>query len=236
MPKACCATAMADDDPVIYLEHKHITAKRSPVPEEDYSIPLGSAKVTRRGGDVTIVSYSASAGRALQAADGLAEEGIEATVIDLRSLVPLDMDTVLEHAAATGRVLVAHEAWRFGGFGAEIAAQISEELFGELRAPVARIGAEQAPIPFSPTPRGGSRAGCGTASPTRSTSWSPSSRPARAARRRRRWPPARRAGAPAQARCRDTPTPVRHAAHRQAARRNRQDRIQGRQGRPRSAH
>ena len=148
--KGLLLSAIEDPDPVIYLEHKKITAQRGPVPTGDHRVPLGSASVARRGTDVTVVSYSAMALNALAAAAQLAEEGIEAEVIDLRSLVPLDFETVLESVSRTRRAVVAHEAWRFGGFGAELAAQLHSELFGELEAPVSRVGAASAPIPFSP--------------------------------------------------------------------------------------
>ena len=148
--KGLLRTAIDDPDPVIYLEHKKITAQRGPVPTGDHRVPLGSASVTRPGADVTVVSYSAMALNALAAAQRLASDGIEAEVIDLRSLVPLDFETVLESVARTRRAVVAHESWRFGGFGAELAAQLHSELFGELEAPVARVGAASAPIPFSP--------------------------------------------------------------------------------------
>ena len=148
--KGLLLSAIEDPDPVIYLEHKKITAQRGPVPTGDHRVPLGSAAVTRAGSDVTVVAYSAMALNALAAATQLAEEGIEAEVIDLRSLVPLDFETVLESVSRTRRAVVAHEAWRFGGFGAELAAQLHSELFGELEAPVERVGAASAPIPFSP--------------------------------------------------------------------------------------
>ena len=148
--KGLLRTAIDDPDPVIYLEHKKITAQRGPVPTGDYRVPLGSAAVVRPGADVTVVAYSAMALNALAAAEHLASDGIDVEVIDLRSLVPLDFDTVLESVARTRRAVVAHEAWRFGGFGAELAAQLHAELFGELEAPVARVGAASAPIPFSP--------------------------------------------------------------------------------------
>ena len=148
--KGLLRTAIDDPDPVIYLEHKKITAQRGPVPTGDHRVPLGSVAVARKGSDVTVVSYSAMTLNALAAAAQLAEEGIEAEVIDLRSLVPLDFETVLASVARTRRAVVAHEAWRFGGLGAELAAQLHAELFGELEAPVARVGAASAPIPFSP--------------------------------------------------------------------------------------
>ena len=148
--KGLLRSAIDDPDPVIYLEHKKITAQRGPVPAGDYRVPLGSAAVARPGADVTVVAYSAMALNALAAAERLASDGIDVEVIDLRSLVPLDFDTVVQSVARTRRAVVAHEAWRFGGFGAELAAQLHSELFGELEAPVARVGAASAPIPFSP--------------------------------------------------------------------------------------
>ena len=148
--KGLLRAAIDDPDPVIYLEHKRITTQRGPVPVGDHRVPLGSAAVARAGSDVTVVSYSAMVLNALEAAAQLAEEGIEVEVIDLRSLVPLDFSTVLESVSRTRRAVVAHEAWRFGGFGAELAAQLHTELFGELESPVARVGAASAPIPFSP--------------------------------------------------------------------------------------
>ena len=148
--KGLLRSAIADNDPVIYLENKRITAKRGPTPVGDHLVPLGSAAFRRRGGDLTIASYSAMVLQAEQACRRLAEEGIEAELIDLRSLVPLDLDRVVGSVRKTGRVLVAHEAWEFGGFGAELAASITTEAFDVLEAAPVRVGAAHAPIPFSP--------------------------------------------------------------------------------------
>lgn len=148
--KGLLRAAIADDDPVVYLENKSITSKRGPVPEGDHRVPLGKAAVRRTGRDVTIVAYSSMVLHAALACERLAEEGVDAGLIDLRSLVPLDLDTVVAEATTTGRVVVAHEAWRFGGFGAEVAASLTERLFSNLKAPVARVGALSTPIPFSP--------------------------------------------------------------------------------------
>lgn len=148
--KGLLRSAIDDPDPVVYLENKKITAKRGPVPEEDFKIPLGSARVMRPGSDVTVVSYSVMVLHAMEAAERLADQGIEVEVIDLRSLVPYDEVTVMESVARTRRAVVAHESWRFGGFGSELAAHITEELFGTLERPVARVGARSAPVPFSP--------------------------------------------------------------------------------------
>jgi pyruvate dehydrogenase E1 component beta subunit len=149
--KGLLRSAMDDDDPVIYLENKSITAKRGPVPAGDHRVPLGSASVVREGGDVTLITYSAMTLRGADAVVALADEhGIAAELIDLRSLWPLDFDTVAESVSKTGRVVIAHEAWLTGGYGAELSARIGEELFADLKAPVARVGAARAPIPFSP--------------------------------------------------------------------------------------
>ena len=148
--KGLLRAAIADDDPVVYLENKRITAKRKPTPTGDHLVPLGSAAVRRKGSDLTIVSYSAMVIQAEAACARLAEEGIEAELIDLRSLVPLDLETVVRSVRRTGRVIVAHEAWEFGGFGAELVASITRQAFEDLRAAPVRVGAAHAPIPFSP--------------------------------------------------------------------------------------
>jgi len=148
--KGLLRSAIDEDDPVVYLENKRITSKRGPVPEGDYRVPLGKAFVRRPGRDITIITYSSMILHAEQACVELAAQDVDAGLIDLRSLVPLDLATVIDEVSASGRAVVAHEAWRFGGFGAELAAQITEELFDELKAPVARVGAASAPIPFSP--------------------------------------------------------------------------------------
>jgi pyruvate/2-oxoglutarate/acetoin dehydrogenase E1 component len=149
--KGLLIASIADDNPVIFLENKRVQPRKTEVPEGFYEVPLGVAKVTREGRDITIVSYSMQALNALEAAKRLAEEGIDVEVIDLRTIVPLDMETVEASVRKTGLAVVCHEAWRFGGFGAEIASQIHERLFRELRAPVTRVGAAQSHIPFSPS-------------------------------------------------------------------------------------
>lgn len=149
--KGLLKTAIRDDNPVVFIEHKLLYATRGPVPEDDYTIPLGVADVKRQGSDVTIVSYSRTMLLALAAAERLAQEGIEAEVIDLRSLVPLDRETVLQSVRKTGRLVVAHEAHRFCGVGAEIAAMVYEEAGEYLRAPVVRVAAKDVPIPVAPS-------------------------------------------------------------------------------------
>jgi pyruvate dehydrogenase E1 component beta subunit len=127
---------------------------RGPVPEERYEVPLGVADVTRSGTDVTVVSWGKTAADSLLAAEKLAADGVEAEVIDLRTLSPLDIDTVVESVRRTNRVVVAHEAVRFGGFGAEVAAQIQEHAFDHLDAPVGRVAAPYSPVPFTPALEG----------------------------------------------------------------------------------
>lgn len=149
--KGLLMAAIRDDNPVFFIEHKRLYGQRGDVPEEPYLVPLGVAQVKRPGSDVTIVATSAMVLQALQAADALAEQGIEAEVIDPRTLQPLDMGLILDSVRRTHRAVVAHEAVRFGGIGAEIAAQIAEEAFDYLDAPPQRIGAPFTPVPFSPT-------------------------------------------------------------------------------------
>ena len=149
--KGLLRSAIADDDPVIFLENKKIGMRRAMAPAGDHWVPLGRAVVRRNGTDLTIVAYSIMAIHAEAACQVLAQEdGIEAELIDLRSLVPLDFETLAASIGRTRRALVAHEAWTFGGFGAEVAASLTERLWGDLAAPVLRVGARSSPIPFSP--------------------------------------------------------------------------------------
>jgi acetoin:2,6-dichlorophenolindophenol oxidoreductase subunit beta len=149
--KGLLKSAIRDDDPVLYFEHKALFKTRGEVPDdEDLLIPMGMAAVRRPGTDVTILSYSLMVHRCLEAAEELAEAGVSAEVIDLRSLRPLDWDAIADSVRKTHRVVVAHEACRTGGVGAELAAQIGEELFDELDGPVVRVAAKDVPMPFSP--------------------------------------------------------------------------------------
>ncbi len=144
--KAC----IRDNDPVIFLEHKLLYGLRSEVPEEEYLIPLGKANICREGEDATIISWGAMVPKAQQAAQKLEQEGVSAEVIDIRSIRPLDEETIVRSACKTSRVVIVHEAPKFGGFGGEIAAIIADKAFGYLDAPVLRIGAKETPVPFSP--------------------------------------------------------------------------------------
>jgi pyruvate/2-oxoglutarate/acetoin dehydrogenase E1 component len=148
--KGLLKAAIRDDDPVLYYEHKALFKTKGEVPDDEYVVPLGQAAVRRRGADLTILSYSLMVQRCLEAAEELARDGIEAEVLDLRSLRPLDWDAIAQSVRKTHRVVVAHEACRTGGVGGELAAQIGEELFDYLDAPVTRVGARDVPMPFSP--------------------------------------------------------------------------------------
>ena len=151
---ALLSAAIRCDDPVVHMEHKDLWSLSGDVGTGEGSVPaadkLGVARIARRGRDLTVVSWSATLHRALEAARDLSEEGLDAEVIDLRTIWPWDRDTVLSSVARTGAALVAHEAVRAGGFGAEIAATIAEELHGRLKAPVTRVGAPRIPVAYAP--------------------------------------------------------------------------------------
>jgi pyruvate dehydrogenase E1 component beta subunit len=149
--KGLMAACIAEDNPTIMIKHKRLLGMTGPVPEERYQLPLGVANVARAGTDVTVVAWGRMVNEALDAAARLEAEGIWCEVIDPRTLQPLDVDTITESARRTNRVVVVHEAVRFGGLGAEVAAQVQEAAFDHLDAPVARIGAPFSPVPFSPT-------------------------------------------------------------------------------------
>jgi pyruvate dehydrogenase E1 component beta subunit len=148
--KGLLKTAIRDDDPVMFLEHKLLYAQKGEVPEEEYIIPLGKADVKRTGSDVTIIAYSRQMLFALAAAEELAKQGIDAEVIDLRTLVPLDWETIEASVKKTHKVVVVQEAVKRSGYAGEIAAQIMENAFDELDAPVKRVAGLNVVIPFSP--------------------------------------------------------------------------------------
>lgn len=147
--KGLLLACIEDDDPCIFFEPARCYFTPGPVPEGYYTIPLGVADIKRPGKDLTIVTYGWTVPEALAAADTLAKEGIDAEVLDLRSLVPLDRPAILESVGRTKRALIAHSAVEFGGFGAELATQIHGALHGQLKKPVARVGARYTPVPFS---------------------------------------------------------------------------------------
>lgn len=149
--KGLLKAAIDDDNPVIFYEHKLLYQTKADVPEDLYTIPLGKADVKRQGSDVTIVATAVMVHKALEAAKQLEQEGISAEVIDPRTLVPLDMDTIVESVIKTGRVVVVHEAVKRGGYGGEIASNIAEsEAFDYLDAPIKRLGGRAVPIPYNP--------------------------------------------------------------------------------------
>jgi len=147
--KGLLKTAIRDDNPVLFIENAMLYNERGDVPEGEYNVPLGKARVVRPGRDLTILAYSRMVYEAQRAAATLEKMGIAAEVIDVRSLVPLDLDAIVESVKKTGRMLVVHEGYRQGGVGAEIAALVMENAFDYLDAPVERIGSQEVPIPFS---------------------------------------------------------------------------------------
>jgi pyruvate/2-oxoglutarate/acetoin dehydrogenase E1 component len=144
------ASAIADPNPVVVVENKTLYFRREEIADRPESVPLGRARVVRPGRDVTVVALSRLVHESLAAADGLAADGIEVEVVDPRTLVPLDLEAIAASVRRTHRLVVAHEAVEHGGFGAELAAQVQRACFDDLDAPVERVGAPFAPIPFSP--------------------------------------------------------------------------------------
>lgn len=142
-------TAIRDDNPVMFIEHKLLYATKGFIPDGEFLIPFGQADVKRMGKDVTVIAISYMVSKALRAAERLAEEGVDVEVIDLRTLVPLDIETLLQSVRKTNRVVIVHEGCRRGGIGAEIACNIMEEAFDFLDAPIQRVGALNVPIPYS---------------------------------------------------------------------------------------
>ena len=150
--KGLLKTAIRDNNPVIFIEHKGLYQTKGEVPEEEYLIPLGKADIKRQGKDVTIIAWSKSVLMAQDAAKELEAKGIDAEVLDLRSLVPLDFDAITESITKTGRVIITHEASERSGFGAEVAAQIADKLFDELDAPIMRVCGANIPVPNATIP------------------------------------------------------------------------------------
>lgn len=149
--KGLMKASIRDNDPVIFFEHKALYRRiKDEIPEEDYTVPLGKARVFREGTDLSIITYGAMVYVALEAAETLAREGVSVEIVDLRTLLPFDEETVLESVRKTSRVIVLHEDTLTGGFGGEIAARISERAFECLDAPVVRIASADTPVPYSP--------------------------------------------------------------------------------------
>jgi pyruvate/2-oxoglutarate/acetoin dehydrogenase E1 component len=147
--KGLLTASIRDDDPVIFIEHKLLYRTKGQVPTGEHIVPLGHADVKREGKDITIVSWSREVLLALDAAQRLAADGIEAEVVDVRSLVPLDIGTILTSVRKTHRLLVVHEAIRRGGYGGEIAALVAEQAFDDLDAPPRRLAGVDTPIPYA---------------------------------------------------------------------------------------
>jgi pyruvate dehydrogenase E1 component beta subunit len=147
--KGLLKSCLRQDDPVVFLEHESLYGVKGEVPEGEYSVPLGKANVLRSGKDVTLVSYSKCVYDAMAAADALENEGIDSEVIDLRTLNPLDIGTVVESVKKTGKAIIIYEGWRTGGAGAEIATQIHEQAFDHLDSPVERVATLDTPMPYN---------------------------------------------------------------------------------------
>ena len=152
--KGLLVASIRDDNPVIYAKTKTLFGTKGPCPEDLFEVPLGVANITRPGTDATIVTYGRMAGESLKAASILSSEGVDVEVIDLRTLQPMDSETIIASVKRTNRCVVVHEAVRFAGMGAEIAAQIQEEAFDYLDAPIGRVAAPFSPVPFSPVLEG----------------------------------------------------------------------------------
>ena len=149
--KGLLKAAIADDNPVVFFEQKLLYRKKGPVPEEEYVVPLGVADVKREGTDVTLITYGRMLPICIDVAEKLSAEGIEIEIVDPRTLLPLDSNTLIQSAKKTGKVLIVHEAVQTGGFGGEIAAVLSNsEAFFHLDAPIMRLGGIDVPIPYCP--------------------------------------------------------------------------------------
>src|SRR4029077_951844 len=144
--------AIRDNNPVLFFEHKYLYRRvKEELPEEDYTVPLGKAAVKREGRDLTIISYAAMLHTSLEAAAALAKEGIEAEVVDLRTLLPLDKETILASVKKTNKLLIVHEDTRTGGVAGEIASLVCEGAFEDLDGPIVRVTSLDTPVPYAPT-------------------------------------------------------------------------------------
>jgi pyruvate/2-oxoglutarate/acetoin dehydrogenase E1 component len=149
--KGLIKSAIRDNDPVLFFEHKGLYRRiKDDLPGGDYTVPIGKAKVVREGRDLTIVAYGAMVWTALEAAEKLTEEGAQVEVVDLRTLLPLDRETVTESVRKTSKVLLVHEDTRTGGMAGELAASITESVFEYLDGPILRVTAPDTPVPYSP--------------------------------------------------------------------------------------
>jgi len=149
--KGLLKSAIRSNDPVLFIEHATLYQVRDEVPDGDYVIPIGKSKVQRLGKDVTIVTYSKGLEISMKAADELAKDGIQAEIVDLRSLRPLDMDPVIESFMKTNRAVIVEEGWKSYGVGAEVSARIYEQVFDYMDAPVVRVAQKEVPLPYNRT-------------------------------------------------------------------------------------
>lgn len=140
-------SAIRDNNPVVFLEHKGLYAVKGEVEDEEFLLPIGKAEIQRSGSDLTIITYSRMLGLAMEAAERYAEQGVSIEVVDVRTLKPLDFDTMEASARKTGRVVILHEAVKTGGMGAEISAELNNRLFGVLQAPIQRVASHDVPLP-----------------------------------------------------------------------------------------
>jgi pyruvate/2-oxoglutarate/acetoin dehydrogenase E1 component len=149
--KGLLKAAIRDNNPVLFFEHKYLYRRiKEELPEEDYTVPLGKAAVKREGRDLTIISYAAMLHTSLEAAEALTKEGIEAEVVDLRTLLPLDKETILASVKKTNKLLIVHEDTRTGGIAGEIASLVCEGAFEDLDGPIVRVTSLDTPVPFAP--------------------------------------------------------------------------------------
>jgi 2-oxoisovalerate dehydrogenase E1 component beta subunit len=150
--KGLLKAAVRDNNPVLFFEHKFLYRRiKGEVPAEDYTVPIGKSVVRREGRHLTVLSYAAMMHASLEAADALAKEGIEAEVLDLRTLLPLDEETILSSVRKTSKCLVVHEDTKTGGIAGEIAALLCEKAFSDLDGPLVRVTALDTPVPYAPT-------------------------------------------------------------------------------------
>jgi len=149
--KGLLKVAIRSNDPILFIEHATLYQMRGEVPEGDYIVPIGKSAVQRAGRDVTIVTYSKMLETSLKAADQLAKEGIEAEIVDLRTLRPLDMEPVFESVKKTNRAVIVEEGWKSYGVGAEVSARIYEQVFDYIDAPVQRVAQKEVPLPYNRT-------------------------------------------------------------------------------------
>jgi 2-oxoisovalerate dehydrogenase E1 component beta subunit len=149
--KGLIKASIRDNNPVVFFEHKYLYRRiKEEIPADDYIVPLGKARVARGGRDLSIITYAAMVFTALEAAEILAKEGIDVEVVDLRTLAPLDRDTIANTVRKTNKVILLHEDTKTGGIAGELAAIINEEAFDDLDGPIVRVTALDSPVPFSP--------------------------------------------------------------------------------------